>query len=331
MAVPSVAAELVEVSPEAADQAFALGTEGDVDSMTGDERSSVLLNQAKAMIGTGRYPAASEFIDRADNEISAREMVLRSSQVRLKALLRLNRYPDALTVAEQVMKLLPDDDELAAVEPLRDLNTIYRDLSDAENALGTARSLRHIAKNHPLASMAASRVWRSIARTYAIYKPRKAIKAAKKALVFAEDCGKLREIGNAYLALGESRRHNSKLEKAISAYSQSIDCARAIGNVESLLWATLGKADAELLAGDLDNAQSTLQKIKPFFSDEGRRHALEALHWNLSIAELAHVANNEHKVDIDTLFDSYAELGISWPAEYYRQLQTDGKSSPKPL
>lgn len=331
LAATTVAAELVEVSPEAADLAFRLGTEGDIDGMTGDERSTVLLNQARAMIGTGRYPAAIEFIDRADDEISAKELVLRSSQVRLKALLRLNRYTDALTVAEQVMKLLPENDELAAVEPLRDLNTIYRDLSDAENAIGTAKSLKRIAKNNSLDSNAASRVWRSIARTYAIYKPRKAVKAAKRALVFADDCGKLREIGNAYLALGEARRHNSELAKAISAYSQSIKYARALGNVDSLLWATLGKADAELLSGDLGSAESTLQKIEPFFSEEGRRHPLEALHWKLSIAELAHVANSEHEVDMDALFSSYAELGISWPADYHRLLETNGKSSPKPL
>ncbi|WP_299665445.1 tetratricopeptide repeat protein [uncultured Ruegeria sp.] len=328
---PSVAAELVEVSPEAADLAFGLGMEGDVDGMTGDERSTVLLNQARAMIGTGRYPAAIEFIDQADDEISAREMVLRSSQVRLKALLRLNRYPDALTVAQQIMKLLPSGDELAAVEALRNLNTVHRDLSDAKNALGTAKSLKRIAKDHALDSKTASRIWRSIARTYAIHKPGKAIKAAKKALAFADDCGRLREIGNAYLALGEAYRHNSNFEKAISAYGQSIKHARALGNVDSLLWATLGKADAELLSGDLASAESTLQDIKPFFSEEGRRHPLEALHWNLSIAELAHVANSEHEVDIDALFSSYAELGISWPAEYYRQLQINGKSSPKPL
>ena len=332
-AAPSVAAELVEVSPEAADLAFGLGMVDDVDRMTRDERSTVLLNQARAMIGTGRYPAAIEFIDRADDGISAKEMVLRSAQVRLKALLRLNQYSDALTIARQVLKLLPDGDDLASVETLRDMNTIHRDLSDGGNALRTAMRLKSIANNHRLDDRTASRIWRSIARTNAIYKPAKAIKAAKESLKFAEASGQLREIGNAYLALGEARRHNKKLEKASSAYNRAIDCARALGNVDSLLWSTLGKADTELLQGNTDAAESTLRKIAPFFSEEGRRHPLEALHWKLSMAELSHLAerNSDFGIDIGGLFSGYADMGISWPAHYYEKMRTDGKTAPKPL
>jgi len=328
---PSVAARLIEYSPEAADQAFELSMEKNLDVMTGEKRSEILLNQARAMIGTGRYPAALEFIDRAEDGMSARNLVLSSAQVRLKALMRLNQYPDALTVAEHVLSLLPKKESVASIETLRILNTIYRDVGDSDNALSTAKTLRKIYKNNEIDERVKSRIWRNLARTYATLQPKKAEKAAKKALRFAKQSGQLRDVGNAYLALGEARRHNNKLGKAVAAYDHAIKCALALGNVDSLLWSTLGKVDAELLAGNAATAQEGLDKLAPFFSEEGRRHPLESLHWELSKIELGLLTEVPAEVDVESLLKSYSEMGISWPTDYYGALQSHGKKTPKPL
>ncbi|MFH4039650.1 hypothetical protein WAI72_18660, partial [Acinetobacter baumannii] len=246
----AVAAKLLEYSPEAAGQAYEIIAESRAGEMVSEEGSDFLLNRAKAMIGVGKYPAAIEFVDQADASISAKELVLKSNQVRLKALLRLNRYSEAQTIAAQVLKLLPKDAPVEYIETLRILNTIYRDLGDAPNATSTAKELKKTSKRIDLNDRVASRVWRSLARTYAIFRPNRSVRAAKNALRFAERSGVLRDVGNAYLAVGEARRHTGEFKKAVKAYENAIDRALALGNVDSLLWSALGKADAEMMAGD---------------------------------------------------------------------------------
>ncbi|MBM2324250.1 AAA family ATPase [Marivita cryptomonadis] len=327
----AVAAKLLEYSPEAAGQAYEIIAESRAGEMVSEEGSDFLLNRAKAMIGVGKYPAAIEFVDQADASISAKELVLKSNQVRLKALLRLNRYSEAQTIAAQVLKLLPKDAPVEYIETLRILNTIYRDLGDAPNATSTAKELKKTSKRIDLNDRVASRVWRSLARTYAIFRPNRSVRAAKNALRFAERSGVLRDVGNAYLAVGEARRHTGEFKKAVKAYENAIDRALALGNVDSLLWSALGKADAEMMAGDIRAATQSLGQLQPFFSDEGRRHPLEALHWQLSQLELRLLTSEATDIDVPALIEGYSKLGLSWPEQYIEQLLREGKNLPKPI
>ena len=326
-----VAARFLEYSPEAAGQAYELIAESSQGEMVGEESSNLLLNRAKAMIGVGKYPAAIDFIDQADANISAKELVLRSNQIRLKAMLRLNRYAEAQTIADQVLRLLPKDADIQYIETLRILNTIHRDLGDAENAISTAKELKKLYNTSTLADREASRVWRSLARTYAIFRPKKSVRAAKESLRLAKRSGILRDLGNAYLAVGEARRHTGRFKKAEEAYEKAIQSALALGNVDSLLWSVLGKADAEMLAGDLEAARTSLEQLEPFFSDNGRRHPLEAMHWQLSQLELSVAMNTASHTVASGLIEDYEKLGLLWPAQYIEQLLHAGKTVPKPI
>ncbi|MFH3859077.1 hypothetical protein WAI00_19510, partial [Acinetobacter baumannii] len=226
---------------------------------------------------------------------------------------------------------LPKDAPVEYIETLRILNTIYRDLGDAPNATSTAKELKKTSKRIDLNDRVASRVWRSLARTYAIFRPNRSVRAAKNALRFAERSGVLRDVGNAYLAVGEARRHTGEFKKAVKAYENAIDRALALGNVDSLLWSALGKADAEMMAGDIRAATQSLGQLQPFFSDEGRRHPLEALHWQLSQLELRLLTSEATDIDVPALIEGYSKLGLSWPEQYIEQLLREGKNLPKPI
>lgn len=326
-----VAAKYLRDNPDIADQTYDLIAGSQVDEMTGEEGSLHLLDRAKALIGAGKYLSAIELVDQADASGSSTGPTIESNQTRLKALLRLNRYPEARTIAEHILKLLKNEVSTEYVEALRVLNTVYRDLGDRENATSSAKKLKRIVSDVSLSDKEASRIWRSVARTYAIFRPEKSVKAAKEALRLADRSGVLREVGNAYLALGEARRHSRRFAAAIEAYEEAARIALALGNVDSLLWSILGVSDAQMMSGEIDAARVSIGRLEPFFSDAGRRHPLEAMHWQLSQVELSSLIGEPSTDSAVRLVDGYEALGIKWPRQYVKDVLQVGKVQPKPI
>ena len=320
---------LRQQNPTAAIAAADVGLLVQEETMAAAERISLSLIKSEGLIRTGRYVSALDLLAEIGDASPSVDDQKSINFHRLIALIRLNRYDDALSLAELIDDSLPADDTVRRTELNRRYNLIFRDLHDEEAATATALALQ-ASINPGMSAKSASEVMRSVARTFALFAPEKALEPAQQALEFASKTASAREVGNSYLAVGEAYRHNGNFEACIIAYKKAIRYANLTGNTDSLIWSMLGWADAEILKGDFGSAESLVSQLSPFFDADEARHPLESLHWKLTRYEIQLMRGG---VDIrpDKIIEDYDAIGITWPSEYVAELQKTRIKQPKPI
>lgn len=300
----------------------------------GDQTVELLLGQAQAFIQMGRYSEGlaklQDFDAYADRNPSAR---VRQNLARLEALVRLNRYRDAEKIARILHKSIIKEDVESEIELHRWMNVIQRDLGRYADAVLSARSALKLAQSKDVSKALIGRCYRTLSRSLALNgSSPEAIKAGENALDHAIPTGSARDVGNAYLALGEAYRHNGEYANAIESYKESIDYAKIVGNVDSLLWSTLGLADCYVLECRYDVARSSLSSIEKIVSSEQDIHPLEYMHWNLSkevIEFISREDNHKYELSLRSAANLYSAIEISWPAEYVSKLIDGLPNEPK--
>jgi tetratricopeptide (TPR) repeat protein len=247
-----------------------------------------------------------------------------------RCLLRLNKYKESFIVAARVQTSSLATYE-QKVDALRTINTLYRDTGKYSHAIKIADIILEYFNDGRLSSYFESKVFRTMARTYALSgRCDEAIEYSKQAINGAMSLNSTKDLGNAYLADGESYRHNDQLSEAIKSYKQAIEISRSIGNIDCLIWSTLGLSDAYFLNDDIEKAKITIDSISSLLSNSEFKHPIEFLHWNLIKYSIDYIECGSYDINIEQVMSKYGELEIFWPKTHIEKL-TAGESEPKLL
>ncbi len=237
-----------------------------------------------------------------------------------KCYLRLNQYFRSFTVAARIPK-----SQLATIEDkidaLRTINTLYRDMGQYSNAERVADRIYQWFEKGNINPALESKVYRTMARTYALSgKEDVAIKNATAAVKSAKKFKSVRDLANAYLAEGESYRHANQIGNSIPSYNNAIDFARSTGNIDCLLWSTLGLSDAHLLNNDISSAEKVSGSIAVLLESRVDKHPIEYLHWNLTKYSIDYIKAKTSSINLKEILCQYNILKVKWPIEYIKDL-----------
>ncbi|WP_219152519.1 ATP-binding protein [Amycolatopsis sp. TNS106] len=290
-------------------------------------RAIARLGLAEVMHSTGYYREGLSLLSPASDNEYAEDDMGRLYLVRARLLLRLNSYFECRVqlrlAADNFMRT---DDLGGQIAVAKEENTILRDLGSYVEAVTHAAELVDRARSQRVSKLLLASCLRALARSGAkAVRTAPAVDAAREALDLATDCGAIGAIGSAHLALGEVFRHGSNVEESLSEYSSAAEIATKIGDVDLLIWATLGKSDAYLLQGNLAQSEVALGAIRRILHEKESMHPLEYLHWRLSDAVISYLSSPTrfNFVEIRRAAAEYGKLGIEWPSRYVEEFQKD--------
>ncbi len=275
---------------------------------------------------TGYYEEGMRILDEVDITGLSTLINAHIHLLRGEILLRMNKYKEALKElrrAESMYKLTGDS--IGQISTGKCKNVVLRDLGKYEQAVKQAYDLVKRTRKTDSPPLIKASCLRALARSLAfVPKLQEALSAANEALQIAVKEHSMREEGNAHLAIGESYRHggvNSPdlLMLAVKHYKTAIEIGSSILNRDSVLWSSLGLADAFLLLGQLDEAQQELNRIAPIVVNENS-HPLEHAHWQLSEMTIKYLKGTIVEEELWRSAGKYEKFAIDWPKNYIGML-----------
>lgn len=277
----------------------------------------LLMVRAEALYNLGRYTEALD-------ELGAiRDQTPHVRLVTGRVLVRLNRYGEADDrLQEAIAGFSEASDSDGVSEALRSVNVILRDNGEYEAAADLARRLL-CCLNESDDVLAAASLHRTAARSFALTSPRAAEVHARRAIELS--ASSLKDAGNGMLALGEALRHGGQVSSAAEAYARAGEVARSTGNVDSLLWSELGRGDCLLLLGEPSACRDSTRDLLVALEGDPSRHPLETLHFRFLNAVAAFLEGEAGTEALRVAAGSYAQLGLTWPGEYLRDLLASGR------
>ena len=293
-----------------------------------DNTLPIILGEINNNLVLGQYANCLESIRQLRTEEEPTKLSIKLDLLESKCSLRLNDYAHSKKVAAKVPSstIASLEDKIDA---LRTINTIYRDIGNYPIAVKVAKGIFKAYTEQNGSPLLESKVYRTLARTYALSGDSQlAIENAAEAVKSAEKLNSIRDLGNAHLAEGESYRFAEQYDLATNAYSKAIELANTTGNVDCLLWSTLGLADTYILNNDFESAEKACSAIKPLLENGETKYPIEFLHWNLCIYSIDFLKESESKIDLNVILTRYHDLKVSWPAEYIKDIHA-GKNRAK--
>ncbi len=293
-----------------------------------DSIAKARLGLSEILLHTGSYARALEELD--DLPDSAQVLLLRA-----RALVRLNRYPEAEEVLSNFRIKEDADPDLSNLLAEKERNTILRDLGRYQEAEAQAEELVALARGLPnLPRETLATCLRASARSLALAgNTDRSLSLAQEAFRLGEDLGSSRDIGSALLARAEALRHGGRYSDAADAYNDSLRIGIETLNRDLELWSALGLVNSRALDGDVEMARRVLDvHTRPLVAGAADRHPLEHLHWRFSQLILR-VLRDEDLIDAEAeeIISAYETLGIAWPRSYMADLIATRRLEPTPF
>jgi tetratricopeptide (TPR) repeat protein len=287
------------------------------------------LGMAATLYATGYYHEGLRFLEEMGEwpaTAGARGLLMRARlQVRLA---EFQKAQETLTSARRRFAELHDEEGVVQCD--KELVTVLRDLGRYPAAVELSVQLMERAERHRVSARVMASCHRALARSLASDGLlERALVAAERALVLAQETSSATDIGNARLALGEVHRLAANPADAIAHYAAATDTALALGNRDAYLWPALGLADCHVLLGDLPSARDSLTPVAQIVRSGPDRYPLISLHWRLSDLSIAHLSGGGVAEELQQTVNAYTRLGITWPERHVRDLLATGPLAPK--
>ena len=282
---------------------------------------------AKVLYETGYYERALEEVRALGSRQMSELLTDEQRLLECEIVLRLNRHIEARDMATLLSHQFGSRESWTNVARAKGiLNTALRALGKYNDAIAEAQECHNIAVAH--CSMQTGKSCRDMARCIALLggPQSEGLRWANLSLDLASNN---LDKAKCLLAVGEVLRHTGNFADAISAYSESVLWATAVGHYDCLLWAALGLSDSQFLLGEYDIASETLLKVGPIIEDSDRRFPLETLHYEFSRSALAVVTGSAKVDECDSVVERYEQLGVFWPRTYVSHLKEGKLDVPK--